>query len=132
MRPTSSGHYINPLLPEKYRKPGFPSIALVVEKGERNLSKQDIMKLHRQFGHCSSAARRRLLKNNLERLPACVEKCQDCNKKKKPERRPLVCLPVSEDFNRVVALDLSYYNSEKWFLRIASLVRFQDTVLRSL
>ena len=122
LRTTSSGHYIIPLLPKSYEKPVGPSMALMVQKREGMLLKQDIMKLHRQFGHCSSSALRRLLKNGSfnfeERLIACVEQCQVCSKQKKPDRRPIVCLPVSDNFNQVLALDLSYISSDMWFLHI--------------
>ena len=78
-----------------------------------DLNEKVIRKLHRQFAHCSSKRLLGLLKNagqsgeNVRKtVNTVVESCEVCAKFGKKPSHPVVALPLAENFNEVVSIDL--------------------------
>ena len=87
------------------------------------MSAQELSKLHKQFGHCSLIALKRLLTSanysySLNELQKCHEKCEFCHSRVRPARQPIVSMPFCTSFNEVLALDLSCLKGGDWFLPI--------------
>ena len=83
-------------------------VALTLSEEER----KDVIKAHRYFGHrsgrkiwemFSKAGRLRKKKKEVLQL---LEKCAVCNQMKKTPPRPKIAIPVANDFNEIVGLDL--------------------------
>ena len=90
--------------------------AYLSSEGERNaekqLSKEDVEKIHHYFGHLRPFKVRELIKN-AGRLTADVEKhieslklCEPCLLHKNKVPRPKISLPRAKDFNEMVTVDL--------------------------
>ena len=83
-------------------------------------------KLHRQFSHPSKGKLRKLLINSkcddkefLQCVEKCCDECQLCQQYKKAPLRPAVGLPLADDFNQVVCMDLKeYVHNVKWILHL--------------
>ena len=78
--------------------------------------KKVAMKLHRQFGHPSAERLIKMIRNSgcnnsaLEKEIICLsEKCEICKKFRKPSPKPVVSLPLAENFNETIAMDLKSY-----------------------
>ena len=75
------------------------------------------VKLHRQFSHASKEKLCKLLKqspgfDNNEFLNIVKEQCdlcEVCQKFKRPPSRPIVGLPLADNFNQVVCMDLKVW-----------------------
>ena len=70
-------------------------------------------KLHLQFGHCTPEALIQLLKDAKRDSKSLVKEVRDVSKRcviclqnKKPNPRPIVCLPLARRFNEMVGMDL--------------------------
>ena len=79
--------------------------------------KNMMLKLHPQFAHPSAYKLKELLDaaGKLDsRMPATVdsisEGCKICIKFKKPRPQPIVCMPLANHFNEVVAMDLEIWH----------------------
>ena len=84
-------------------------------------------KLHNQFGHPSDARLIKMIINagiqnkDLERKIVDVSKnCRTCQKFKKPVPRPVVSIPLANNFNEVIAIDLKSYENQ-YFLVIVDI-----------
>ena len=72
-----------------------------------------ILKLHRQFGHCSAAKLQDLIKaagNSSKEILGTVQsvcdECDICQRYGRKSSKPAVSLPLANAFNEVVAIDL--------------------------
>ena len=84
-------------------------------------------KLHRQFAHPTaeklisfirnSSFRNKKLENEIKNVS---ENCFSCLKYKKPNSRPIVCMPMATYFNEMIAMDLKMW-SKQYFLVIVDL-----------
>ena len=90
-----------------------------VEVGLRNDEEAKVMKVHRYFGHRSGRrvwelfAKARKLPGKRKQILEIIDNCETCSKMKKAPPRPKVGLPVSNDFNQVVAMDLKVVDKAK-------------------
>ena len=129
LRETSSGHYVVPLCnrkrmisgPDSPGKPKLklhPTLVLAASQGpilgdEDEEVRKKVMKLHRQFSHCTAIQLKNLLKSagvEDERYNKIIdeisENCEICLKYKKVKPRPVVGLSRGRYFNDIVAMDL--------------------------
>ena len=78
-----------------------------------------MMKVHRYFGHRSGRrvwelfAKAGQMDGKRKCIHDLIEKCETCSKLKKAPPRPKVGLPVSNDFNEVVGMDLKVVDKAK-------------------
>ena len=133
-----SGHYVIPMLEYNLENCNvvfhFENLKSYSKSEKRNKA----VKLHRQFAHASKERLIRLLKNGgcddtefLNIITEFCEKCQFCQKYKKPKLKPVVGLPKSDYFNEVVVMDLKEVKKGKiWILHlIDSFSRYTATAL---
>ena len=91
----------------------FVALALTNEEEAR------VKKVHRYFGHCSSRriwdlfAKANKLRGKKTALLKVIDNCKTCSEFKKSPPRPKVGLPVANDFNAVIGLDLKVLSKTK-------------------
>ena len=85
------------------------------------------MKLHRQFAHASKEKLIKLVKESKEfndkEFIKCIEEycdsCEICRKYKRPYHKPIVGMPIANEFNEVLCMDLKEYKHNKvWILHL--------------
>ena len=97
--------------------------------------KKKLVKLHAQFGHPAKHKLINLLKNAemwkdtySEILESIHEHCQICIRHSKTPARPVVSMPMSDKFNKVVCIDLKDWEG-KWILHMIDMYsRFTQSV----
>merc|ERR1712176_769273 len=88
-------------------------------------------KLHKQFAHPTPERLKSLIttgKQDKELFKEinCVSKnCETCVRYKKPESRPIVCMPTATEFNDTVAMDLKVFDVSMLML-ILYVITFSD------
>ena len=91
----------------------FVGLALTLDE------EAQVNKVHRYFGHRSGRrvwelfAKAEKLKGKRPEVLEVIDKCKICSQMKKSPPRPKVGLPVSNDFNDVVGLDLKVLDKNK-------------------
>ena len=126
---TKSGHYCIPINLVNLEENSSSNIILhSLELVNRSTSEKmaKAKKLHRQFSHASKEKLRKLLINSkcddkefLQCVEKCCDECQLCQQYKKAPLRPAVGLPLADDFNQVVCMDLKeYVHNVKWILHL--------------
>ena len=122
---TSSGHYVIPITKAKQlinnlNRESDMSITLTMtsDKDNHNIA----LKLHRQFAHPSQEKLLQLIKNagepwfgnqNLvEEIKNVSNNCPTRKKCKKVPPRPVVGLPMTTEFQEMVAVDFKFYDSK--------------------
>ena len=78
---------------------------------KKDLDKTEMMKLHRQFGHCGVDRLCRLITNaggvaKRNDIQEIVDNCEICVKFERLKPKPAVSMPLASEFNEVVAIDL--------------------------
>ena len=120
----STGHIGLPLM-----EPLFVAsdcITLLSATDPLNISEKDIIKIHRQFAHCSGD-KLRSFPRNICPIPADIVKliekvCKNCEICfGRPFNKPPTCLPLSTRFNTAVAMDLHRMSDEEYYLHIIDL-----------
>ena len=82
----------------------------------------DVMKVHRYFGHRNGRkvwelfAKAGKLRNKKKETLALLDNCEICRKLKKTPPRPKIGMPVANNFNEVVGLDLKVLQDGKYIL----------------
>lgn len=122
---TGSGHYCIPLTPDYKLSEVF---AVELEELSTKDQSKMFLKLHRQFGHPPEPKLIDLLKDagmwNEEYRQLMKEVYDKCNRnglcRFKKVVKPAVALPLSNDFNEKVAMDLKSWHG-KWILHIIDL-----------
>ena len=77
-----------------------------------NEEEAKVKKVHRYFGHRSSRriwdlfAKAKKLRGKKQAVQEVINNCKTCSEYKKSPPRPRVGLPVANDFNEVIGLDL--------------------------
>ena len=102
---STSGHYSLPIT---------KNISKVVSSfisDNDKLHETDILKLHKQFGHCTTAALTKLLKEagqvvDIRDIETVVSACNICKRTAKKPLKPVVALAQSTKFNECIAMDL--------------------------
>ena len=101
------------LLHQQIGHTAFASLGLTSDE------KDEVNKVHRYFGHRSGRriwdmfAKANRLAGKRKAVLEEIEKCSVCSKFKKSPPRPKVGLPVANDFNEVVGLDLKVVDKDK-------------------
>ena len=118
---TSCGQYLIPILPSKEAMniQSMLSIPIPASTPTKMTPKMRAEKLHKVFAHASAERIYKLhctagdpdpeLKKALEDT---VKNCDVCQRIKRPPPRPKVCLPLSSQFNEVVAMDIKFINQK--------------------
>ena len=85
-------------------------------------------KLHRQFAHPSGKNLKVLMKNAEafdtevdEIIEHISENCEVCKRFKRTPSRPVVCMPLANKFDQVVAMDLKQFRDGIYFLHLINL-----------
>ena len=98
--------------------------------------KKNALKLHKQFGHPTSARLIGLIRKagisskSLElEIVKTSEACVVSAKLKKAPNRPVVCMPMAQRFNETVAMDLKYWNKNYFLVLVDMATRFCTAVL---
>jgi hypothetical protein len=90
-----------------------------VALGMTDDEEKQVEKVHRYFGHRSSRriwelfAKANKLRGKKQAVLEVIENCKTCSEFKKSPPRPKVGLPVANDFNEIVGLDLKVVSSSK-------------------
>ena len=126
---TNSGHYCIPINLVNLDENSFSNIVLhTTELVNRSKSEKmdKAKKLHRQFSHASKEKLLKLLKSSkcddkefMQCIEKCCDECQLCRQYKKAPLRPAVGLPLADNFNQVVCMDLKeYVHNVKWIFHL--------------
>jgi hypothetical protein len=127
---TSSGHLCLPLTNKLLVGDMKDSIVLNISSLENCTKEQKrlkAMKLHKQFSHASKEKLLKLVKSSkgfkdkefLECIVECCNTCPICKKFQRPPLRPVVTLPLANDFNEVVCMDLKeHIHNKSWILHL--------------
>ena len=128
---TESGHYAIPLNPgvDSMRMEEHITMINTTHNKSPFVATTAAQKLHRQFGHCSAERLTRLIKSsklwNAENEKALIKEvervssvCEICRKYKKTPASPVACLPLANEFNEVVAMDLIVFTHGKYILHL--------------
>ena len=98
---------------------------------DANDPKTTAHKLHRQFGHCTPEALIKLLKNAriknkqlFREVRGISDTCLTCLQNKKPQPRPVVCLPLAERFNELVGMDLKKFGDSYFLVMVDIATRY--------
>ena len=128
---TSDGHYCIPLTPKQLavtdiqQSSSRPVKVLFTVDDLQNKSPQEkaamASKLHKQFGHPVNSERlKQLLRDaNIQdddlfkQIDTVTESCDICERYKKARSRPVVSLPLADDFNQCLAMDLKFITINK-------------------
>ena len=130
MEKTQSGHYFIPLLPPKFEELNVQDVLHVLTLETYADKRKAIKHLHRQFGHTTARRLKFYFKKGgvndkeyMNLIDEATENCDICPKWKKTPSRPIVSLPLANEFNDVVALDLKIWNKDKniYFLHMIDL-----------
>ena len=95
------------------------------------------MKLHEHFGQASTANLKKLMQNAGIKDPEVyrdmteiVEKCDVCARHKKTPPKPVVGMPLEEDYNHTVAVDLHELDRNVWYFHmIDEYTRFSAAII---
>ena len=124
---TTSGHYAIPLTKRQQIVETCPTeeVQSVLIYTNNSPTKNEIIKLHRQFGHCSEQKLSKLIESaaiwedrdeTKKLITEVSEECVICKWYKKRKLRPIVSIPLASEFNHTVAMDLITYEQGTWIL----------------
>ena len=109
----------------------FGSTLAECVKSQKLDKNKKALKLHRRFAHASFKRIIELLRNagkrdeELEKeLETIQNSCEFCLKHQRASPRPSVCLPLANEFNELVAMDLKKINGARVLHCIEYLTRF--------
>ena len=123
---TSSGHYAIPIkknslynLEKSSEKDNIVMFTLKEGADVKTVAR----KLHLQFSHPTSDRLIKLVKSSgienselIDEIKNLDNQCDTCKRFKKKNPRPVVCLPMSTDFNDTIAMDLKTFKNNEIYL----------------
>lgn len=122
---TSTGHYCIDITENKQVRNEECESLKVEENMDEEKKKTYIMKLHKQFGHASAENLKRLMKNAgldktdmFQNMTEILEDCEVCARYRKTPAKPVVGLPMAEDYNQTVAIDLHELKKNVWYFHM--------------
>lgn len=137
MKEAGSGHFMLQIEPPlggaeffKFVGQSEESVSNCLVTMDRDLTYQDIQKLHHTFGHVASSKLEKLIRNAKKLteevegfLKKVEETCQSCQKNRIMKPRPAVSLPRVSQFNQIVSIDLKQYTDglDKYILYMVDL-----------
>ena len=92
-----------------------------------DLEPSHILKLHRQFGHASAVKLASLISKtgkfrmSIQSIENIVKKCDICSRFGRTSAKPVVSLPLSNEWNHTIAMDLHKcfeFGANCWYLHI--------------
>ena len=141
---TSNGHFVinitrnietNDQIYETEENVVLQNVVLTMTE-EEVLDEKSLLKLHKQFGHCSYESLARLMrsadkatKETLESIQKVISSCKICNLYKKTPPRPKVCLPRASRVNESVGVDLHQIEDKYMLHMIDEFSRFSVAVV---
>ena len=141
---TSTGHYAIPITPNKRLINHLSEISsknddkVVLLSSKANMSKREFAtKLHMQFAHPSAERLIRLINRSEHKndsvlkneIHSITDACDVCKRFKRAPSRPVVSLPLSSEFNELVAMDIKFYQSVPLLHIIDSCTRYSMAVV---
>ena len=131
---TSAGHYIINLLGQDDHEDSIVmEQIMLIDLNQATIRQQYQMleKLHRQFGHGSKSKFVDLLKGAEkwhdhfdEMIDKIIDGCEGCILKKRSPDRPSVAMPLANDFNKCVAMDLKIWKGKPILYMIDCFTRY--------
>ena len=122
---TPSGHYFIPI--RDFNIP-IEDVHFATEDESYEDKKRIVQKLHRQFAHPSARNLKALMKNAdavdsevSEIIEQISDNCNVCTRFKSTPARPVVCMPLANKFNQVIAMDLKHFKGGVYFLHLIDL-----------
>ena len=130
---TTSGHYSVPICMSRLdveceKINNVENISLIAVGNDEEFGKEKVvLKLHRQFCHCTPDKLKTLIRNSEiwkgdSSMDILVDKvsqqCRICKLFKKAPPRPVVGLPNASDFNKTVVMDLISYSRGTWIFHL--------------
>ena len=127
---TSSGHICLPLTNKLLVASNENSIVLntsSLKTCSKEEKKKKALKLHRQFSHASKEKLKKLVQSSesfndvefIRMIEQVCDKCDICRKFKKPPLKPIVCMPLSQEFNGTVCMDLKeHVHNKSWIFHM--------------
>ena len=124
---TSSGHYCIDISGNNSAEVEAEDLeVLLLQDAETKKERlKKLVKLHKQFGHASEESLTKLIRNSgvknvtiFKALKEVVDNCETCMKYKKPPPRPVVGLPLADDFNQTVAMDLHELSGNLYYFHM--------------
>ncbi|XP_063688395.1 uncharacterized protein LOC134821623 [Bolinopsis microptera] len=98
-------------------KSGEEIVNLTMESTDK---RKIAIKLHKQFAHPPPEKLKSLLrtagqltKEIAREIDTVSSNCDVCKRYKRPNNRPVVCMPLAKDFNDTVAMDIKVYDKNK-------------------
>ena len=98
-------------------KSGEEIVNLTMESTDK---RKTAIKLHKQFAHPPPEKLKSLLrtagqltKEIAREIDTVSSNCDVCKRYKRPNNRPVVCMPLAKDFNDTVAMDIKVYDKNK-------------------
>ena len=133
----STGHYCIDITGKQKTKYEESEIVFLEGKLNESEKKQTILKLHKQCGHASTANLKKLMQNAGIKDPQVyrdmteiAEKCDVCTRHKKTPPKPVVGMPLAEDYNHTVAVVLHELDRNVWYFHmIDEYTRFSAVVI---
>lgn len=120
LQTTSAGHYVLPLFDSKCHDVDVDevfAVNLMIADDKEKLSA--LNKLHKQFGHRPKQNFVDLLKSADSWTPdmsgmldLIIKNCEGCIKRKRNPDKPAVAMPMANEFNQKVAVDLKLWNGK--------------------
>ena len=139
---TTSGHYCIPLDRKhkiiNYEDQNATKVMFTntLDNKTSQEKKSVAMKLHKQFCHPRTFRLRKLLQDggvNDEEFFKLIEEvektCDICCKYKRPPSKPIVCFPLSKEFNELVAMDIKYCENHLVLHLIDHATRFSSAAI---
>ena len=128
---TSAGHLSLDLLGRKEEVHIESVLAVDLLNADEAIQRKTLLKLHKQFGHRSKRAFILLLKNCEKwddkftvMIDQIIDGCEGCIMVKRNPDRPAVALPLGNDFNHVVTMDLKIWKGKVILYMIDSFTRY--------
>jgi transposase InsO family protein len=133
---TSAGHLSLDLLGRKEQVHIESVLTVDLLNADETTQRKTLMKLHKQFGHRSKRAFVILLKNCEKwddkfsaMIDQIIDGCEGCIMVKRNPDRPVVALPLGNDFNHVVTMDLKIWKGKNILYMIDSFTRYTVAVV---
>ena len=126
----TSGHYPIPLTNKRKIIEDAPQeeVQIIFSCMTTSPSKNDIIKLHRQIGHCTESRLLKLIESSKfdkEQVSKIVkdvsENCDTCKRYKRRSLKPIVSLSLASEFHQTVAMDQITYEEGVWILNLIDL-----------
>ena len=136
---TSAGHPVIPLLSNKEKDDKVVRqtvFAVDLNKANDTETRKVLDKLHKQFGHRPKSVFVDLLKSNNQWqnkfgkiIDSIIDGCDGCILRKRNPDRPAVTIPMANDFNQILTMDLKIWKGKNILYMIDMFSRYTQAVV---